>query len=69
VRSEPLALGAPVDITGPALLALDGERELSLAPGERARLTVERSGPPVVDIARCLEAARAAGFLRGDDEP
>lgn len=65
-RAQPLDLGAPVPVTGPALLALDGERELILAPGETAQLTVTRGGPPVVDIARCLEAARVAGALRGD---
>jgi hypothetical protein len=68
LRAEPLALGTPVRVTGPALLALDGERELSLGDGATAHMTVLRSGPPVVDIARCLELARAAGFLRGDDE-
>jgi hypothetical protein len=63
-RVERLALGATVPVCGPALLALDGERELPLAAGERATLRVTRSGPPVVDIARCLAAARRAGFLR-----
>jgi hypothetical protein len=29
-------------------------------------LRVTRRGPPVVDVARCLAAARAAGFLRDD---
>lgn len=63
-RAEPLPLGDPLRVAGPALLALDGERELGLGEGETARVTVERSGPPVVDITRCLAAARDAGFLR-----
>ncbi len=64
VRRVPLAsvqrlsFGDSIRISGPALLALDGERELGLKAGERATLVISRSGPPVVDIARCLAAAR-----------
>lgn len=63
-RVDRLALGAPVQVHGPALLALDGERELFLPDGTVARMTIARSGPPVVDIRRCLETARERGFLR-----
>ncbi len=59
-----LRFGDSIRVSGPALLALDGERELSLRADERATLAVSRSGPPVVDIARCLAAARDCGFLR-----
>jgi hypothetical protein len=59
-----LGPGATVEVRGPVLLALDGERELLLPEGETARLTVARSGPPVVDIGRCLDAASEAGFMR-----
>jgi len=61
---ERLAPGAAVEVRGPALLALDGEREVLVPEGGTARMTVARSGPPVVDIGRCLDAARQAGFLR-----
>jgi hypothetical protein len=63
-RVERLKLGAEVRVRGPALLALDGERELTLPDRESAALRVVRSGPPVVDIGRCLAEARDAGFLR-----
>ncbi len=63
---ERLPFAAIVPLTGPALLALDGEREFSLARGQQAELVVARSGPPVVDIAACLNAARDAGLLRGE---
>jgi predicted polyphosphate/ATP-dependent NAD kinase len=63
-RVERLELGAEVQVRGPALLALDGERELALTDQESAELRVVRSGPPVVDIGRCLAEARQAGFLR-----
>lgn len=63
-RAEYLPFGDIVPLTGPALLALDGEREFRLRPDQHAALSVDRSGPPVVDIGQCLDAARDAGFLR-----
>ena len=46
------------------MFALDGEREFTIREGQEATLTVRRAGPPVIDIPRCLAAAREAGFLR-----
>ncbi len=63
-RVERVELGARLGIEGPALLALDGERELLIEEGRAVDVTLLRSGPPVVDIGRCLAAARTAGFLR-----
>ncbi len=60
-----LDLAAIVAVTGPALLAFDGEREVVLADGQSAQLRLTRAGPPVVDIDACLRAAREAGFLAG----
>jgi hypothetical protein len=57
-----LALGTAVQVQGPALLAVDGERELQIS--ESVSIQITRSGPPVVDIARCLAEAREVGFLR-----
>ncbi len=68
-RVELLPFGDIVPLTGPALLALDGEREFRLRPDQHAALSVDRSGPPVVDIGPCLDAARDAGFLRSVDGP
>lgn len=58
-----LELAAIVPVTGPALLAFDGEREVALGEGQSARLRLTRAGPPVVDIDACLTAAREAGFF------
>jgi hypothetical protein len=55
-----------VEVRGPVLLALDGEREILVPDGETARMAVARSGPPVVGIAHCLDAAREVGFLTAD---
>ena len=58
-----LDIAAIVPVTGPALLAFDGEREVFLADGQTAELRLTRAGPPVVDIDACLRAAREAGFF------
>lgn len=61
--ADRLDLGAIVRVDGPAMIALDGEREFHLREGQSAALRVTRDGPPVVAIDRCLQLARDAGFL------
>jgi hypothetical protein len=48
---------------GPGVIALDGDREVKLAAGERARLHVERSGPRVVDVDAVMQHAVAEGLF------
>lgn len=52
-----LALAEPLTVTGPGVLALDGERERLLRPGQRAVLRVLRDGPWLVDVRQTLRAA------------
>src|SRR5262249_9676106 len=59
-----LALGEVVDVKGPGVLALDGDREHALAPGERAELRVVRDGPWVIDVRRALREAAARGLYQ-----
>lgn len=56
--------GECVTVEGPGVLALDGERERRLRPGQRASLRVERSGPWVVDISLALKLAACRGLFR-----
>ncbi|MEQ8483756.1 MAG: NAD(+)/NADH kinase [Pseudomonadales bacterium] len=53
-----------VSFEGPGVLAFDGERERVLKPGQQVRLTIDRSGPRVVDVTRTLHAAAALGRFR-----
>ena len=46
-------------MNGPGVLAFDGERERVLKPDQRARLTVQRDGPWVIDVAKTLAQAAA----------
>jgi hypothetical protein len=65
VSCRELALGEPVNVEGPLILAFDGERKRRLHAGERAVLTLERAGPRVVDIAALMRsAARTGRFVR-----
>jgi hypothetical protein len=58
-----IALGEPIEITGPLTLAFDGERERVLQVGQRARLRVERDGPWVIDVERALAVAACLGLF------
>jgi len=42
---------------GPGVIALDGERERFLGPGQSARLTLHRNGPRVIDTQTVMAAA------------
>jgi hypothetical protein len=64
VRSRELPLGEAVEVVGPGLLAYDGDRERELAPGQVARLRVERVGPRVIDVTLALTHAAANGSFR-----
>lgn len=59
-----IPLGACVDIDGPGVLALDGDREHMLAAGQRARVQLSRAGPLVVDVAGTLQQAATQGLFR-----
>ncbi len=62
--SRTVAFGEVVTVTGPGVLAFDGERERVLKPGQRARLTVQRDGPWVIDVTKTLTLAAASGAFR-----
>lgn len=60
-----LADGEPVTVTGPGILAFDGERQRLLRAGQQATLRVVRRGPRVIDVPRALRLAAERGtFLR-----
>lgn len=59
-----VGLGETVGVCGPGVLALDGERERRLKPGQSAGLTVRRDGPLVVDVQLVLKLAAARGLFR-----
>jgi predicted polyphosphate/ATP-dependent NAD kinase len=55
----------PVCDERPAVLALDGEREIVLYGGDRVTVTLDLDGPWIVDVERALQQAVQAGaFLR-----
>lgn len=50
-----------IAVQGPGVLAFDGERERVLKPGQRATLSLSRSGPWVVDVEKTLHLAAEKG--------
>ena len=62
--SRPVEFGEEITVTGPGVLAFDGERERVLKQDQGARLTVQRDGPWVIDVAKTLARAAAAGAFR-----
>jgi predicted polyphosphate/ATP-dependent NAD kinase len=63
-QSRTVEFGEVVTVTGPGVLAFDGERERTLQPGQHAHLTVQRDGPWVIDVAKTLGLAAASGAFR-----
>ncbi len=57
-------LGQRIEISGPGVLAFDGERERTLKPGQKAWLSLERNGPWVIDTQRTMELAACRGTFR-----
>ncbi|MFN8487702.1 MAG: NAD(+)/NADH kinase [Caldilineaceae bacterium] len=64
-----LAVGEQGRITcAPAVLALDGEREIVLHPQDTIEIRLTQNGPHVVNVQAALQAASRAGvFVQGDN--
>jgi len=53
-----------VTVVGPGVLAFDGERERVLRSGQRARLSIRRDGPWVINAGATLACAAQRGVFR-----
>ena len=53
-----IGLGDPVVLTGPGVLAFDGERDLVLGPGQEVTVTLKANGPWVIDPTAALTSLR-----------
>lgn len=42
----------------PSVLALDGERELTIAAGRRAAVRLVLNGPPIIEVSRVMDSAQ-----------
>lgn len=62
-QAHRVASAVTVLFDGPGVIALDGDREIKVHPGERARLHVERSGPRVIDVDAVMQHAAAEGLF------
>jgi len=61
---HPLAVGQQrAIIHAPAVLALDGEREILIKPGQQVEIRLSQNGPHVVNVKAALQAASQAGLF------
>jgi predicted polyphosphate/ATP-dependent NAD kinase len=63
-RIEPMRPGASHDIDARhGVIAVDGERELTFEPGQRAEVRLRTDGPRCVDVPAVLAASARLGLL------
>lgn len=62
-RCDMLCETDSVELTGPAMLAFDGERDRELNDGVTATATIRANGPTVIDVDRAIGLAAQAGFF------
>ncbi len=63
-----LDFGERVEVAGPMLLAVDGERKISIAAGQQVTLRVARDGPFVFDVDAVMHRAVEQGYFRRTPE-
>ena len=61
VADMPFDVAVPFE--GPGVLALDGDRDIKIAAGESATVTLRRDGPWVLDIEAAMRWAVAQGIM------
>ena len=54
---EPLAFGEPVEVPGGGVLAYDGERTTPVSPDATITVSIEASGPRMIDVEAALVVA------------
>lgn len=59
-----IQLNESIEITGPGVLAFDGERERTIADGQKVTMTLSRVGPRVLDIEKSMRLAACRGLFR-----
>ena len=54
-----------VILCGPGVLSFDGERDVVMGPGDRARVWISENGPRVIDVAAAMSRRRAGRQCNG----
>jgi hypothetical protein len=54
---RPIGDGEPIILRGPGVLALDGERHLPIGENTTVSITIERTGPRLIDVSAALALA------------
>ncbi len=64
--AEAVDFGEYVELDGPCVIALDGERERVVKAGQKFRMKVSRAGPFVIDINKSMRFAADCGAFVGE---
>ena len=62
VKQQPLDMS--FSYSGPGVLALDGERERVIGPGQKLTFRISRQGPRVLNIDKAMKLAACRGLFR-----
>ena len=63
-----LAPGEEIEVFHkPSVIALDGEREVTVKASDQVKVRLQSDGPPVVDIERTIREAVSKGFFRNQN--
>ena len=60
---ERVGFNEPIEMIGPCILALDGEREREVQAGQAVKMSIGREGPSVLDVRKTMELAANRGFF------
>ncbi len=62
---NPVAYNEVMDFEGPCVIAVDGERERSIRPGQKFQMKISLTGPLVIDIEKAMKLAAGSGAFVG----
>ena len=62
-RCESLSFDQTVVFSGPGVLALDGDREIKIAPEQSLDVCIRRDGPYVIDVLAAMRWAVSQGIM------
>jgi hypothetical protein len=62
VKQQPLDVS--FSYSGPGILALDGERERVIGPGQKLTFRISRQGPRVLNIDKAMKLAACRGLFK-----
>ena len=67
--AQTIELGEAIELSGPCVIALDGERERLVKPGQKFSMRISRTGPSVININKTMQLAACSGAFVSEQAP